>query len=227
MLYSLIKSKLIIDLNKLVSVLNKHETWQFKDTKIYLENELNNSFYFLLQENRKAFDLLSYMAYLNGDNISFQLIRKLTAKSNKQSNSKLKDQELVKNLNYLEQLAEISLIGNGRYAINEITQIEILKRYLLKENKEIEIINRIVNCLNESLPFQTRHLTENSVELFEHSTKIVQFRWKDQLENRKYLELKTKVAFIYRNIFKKNLIALNYYESLLTSKVDCIYLLTL
>jgi hypothetical protein len=188
--------------------------------KIYLENELNNSYYFLLQENRKAFDLLSYMAYLNGDNISFNLIKKLLINSPRDTKQKSKEDELVKNLNYLIQLSEISKTGKWRYAVNELTQIEVLKRYLLKENKEIEIINRIVECLNESMPSQMTQLTEQNVEMFEHSAKILKLKWKDQFKSRNYIELKTKVAFIYRYIFKKNRVALNYYENLLSQ--DCL-----
>jgi tetratricopeptide (TPR) repeat protein len=157
------------------------------------------------QENKKSFEILNYLAYLNNDYISFDLIKKLLINNDEiksKRKQKIKEIELKQNLNYLIESAELSRNSQTSYSINKQTQIEVLKYYLSKENKEITIINNILKVLND--------YSNNEHELFSHAIKILQFKWKDQCLNIDYIQLKLKLALIYKNTFKKHLIALDY-----------------
>ena len=122
------------------------------------------------QENKKSFEILNYLAYLNNDYISFDLIKKLLINNDEIKSTrkqKIKEIELKQNLNYLIESAELSRNSQTSYSINKQTQIEVLKYYLSKENKEITIINNILKVLND--------YSINEHELFSHAIKILQF----------------------------------------------------
>jgi len=216
------KKILPIHLNKLISKLNGNNglgtSITFNELKIFLENELKNSFYLLKQENKIAFEILCYFGFLNEEGISRNLIYKLMIDQNlNQKQKELKENKLDDSLNYLIDNSEILANKDGDFSIHETTQMEILKTFEKNEKKEHKYLNKILEVLNNLM--SNEKLDETNVKmsnrleaLFNHAIKLVNFEWKESNENSHYSSILIKISIIYQNILNKNEKAIKYYN---------------
>jgi tetratricopeptide (TPR) repeat protein len=204
-------------LNKLIAKLNEKKFWGFNELKIYLENEMENSFYLLKQEKPKAFETLCYFAFLNEDTISLNLIHELIIDKNLNDKQlEKKKNELSENLDYLIQNSEIIINFNGDYSIHETTQLEILKTFEKDAKKETVYLNKIVEILDELIDYEKIDMNKKRIdkeleELFSHSIKISKLEWKKN-DKVYFISLLEKIAKINECILIKYDTALEYYN---------------
>ena len=125
-----------IDLVKLVEKINEEEFWNLKDIIIYIETEMETPYAELKIKNRKAFDILTFFTYLDGNSINLDLIERLLIKKkyNNQNEKKQQKTNLRKDLDYLKKISEIKKSNNG-YQIHEQTQLKILKEMHNRKQK--------------------------------------------------------------------------------------------
>jgi tetratricopeptide (TPR) repeat protein len=216
-----------IHLDKLIAKLNAptNKFWGFNQLKIYLENEMENSFYLLKQEKPKAFETLCYFAFLNEDTISLNLIHELIIDKNLNDKQlEIKENELSENLDYLIQNSEILINFNGDYSIHETTQLEILKTFNKDAKKETFYLNKIVEILDELIDYEKieknkKRIDKELEELFSHSIKISKLQWKKN-EKVHFISLLDKIAKIYECTLIKYDTALDYYYKSLKIRIE-------
>jgi len=206
-----------IMLDKIVSKINQKLTWKYDSVINYLKNE-KDKFELLLEENPKAYEILSYMAYLNGNSISLNLIVSLLL--DKTENSEKDEDELSEGLKYLAVNSEIMINDDeGTYSIHETTQNEIIKTTIMKE-KDNDIMDKIIKVLNNLINIDDNQvkLEPKEEELLNHSIKILKLRW--NCLNEHQLEILNKIVNIYRKILLKHKIVLDYYEKILNIRKE-------
>ncbi len=202
------KKLLPIHLDKLISKLNGNNErfWKFKQLKIYLENELESSFYLLKQENLKAFEVLCFFGFLYEDGISLDLIHELVIDQNLNEKQKdLKENELSECLDYLIRNSEIQINNDGDYLIHETTQMEILKTFEKREKEENKYLNKILIVLDNLM--SDDKINENKLKmndeleaLFNHSINLVKFKWKEMNFSSLFSKILVKISNIFLNI---------------------------
>jgi len=194
------------DLIRLFSrIKNKELICNLKEIKEYLNKEQHKLFI-----KSEAYDLLCYLAYLEGSNISKNLLENLTKKN-------LTKAELEQNLQYLENIAEIKLKKNN---FNQVDQVIILERVQTKiqkmckiDNKDKQIVKKIINTLNvlikdEEINDETTRMSKLLSEYFKHAINILKF----QSDEKSYAELCDNLGEIYCKKLFKYKAALHFHE---------------
>jgi Tfp pilus assembly protein PilF len=201
------------DLIKLFSRINNKEvSCNLKEIKEHLNKEQHKLFI-----KSEAYDLLCYLAYLEGSNVSKNLLENLTKKN-------LTKAELKENLQYLENIAEIKLKKNN---FNQVDQVIILERVQKKiqkmckiDNKEKQIVKKIINTLNdliknEEINDETTGMSKCLNEYFNHAINILKF----QSDDKSYAELCDNIGEIYcKKLFKYKAALYFHEESLKINK---------
>ncbi len=212
-----------IHLDKLISKLNLDgQNWNYNEIKIYLENEIENSFYLLKQENMKAFEIMCFFAFLNEECISFKLIHNLIIDQKLNLNEQQlinRENDLKESIDYLIRNSEIQKVDEEKFSIYEAIQTEILKTFEKRENQEIKYLNRIVQVLDELIDENTFKLDNKLDEYFNHAVKILSLKWKELDKNNNYLSLLNKIAKIFKDIQIKYDKALEYQEESLNIRI--------
>ncbi len=162
------------------------------------------------QDFPKYFEILSCMAFLNGENISHDLIQALFGNDS--------EEDIQSSLN---NLAEKSLIidNNDSVFIEQSKQNEIIE--LIDNETKINIINNIVYTLNNLLTdddIQDLRITHEikTLDLFKHVVKIHQIYWSFTYKSSYSAELVKKLGSLNEDYFLKYEDALNNYNDVLT-----------
>ena len=130
-----------LKLVKLVSKVKNETLWRFKEIKNYLLDTIEHNYLLFKAENPLAFEILSYTAYFNVKNISFEFIR--TILKNK-SRDDLEDA-----LDYLVKNSELVFdCQTGNFCVHELTQNEI-KQANKNTSEEDLIADKDLNILIE------------------------------------------------------------------------------
>ena len=115
-------------LDKLVSTLNQEYLWELSDIKEYLKKESVRCYDLMKEKYPKAYKILCYLAFLNEDSISINVIKKILIDENlNEEEIFIIKQDLNEGLKYLIQNSEISIKSTGGFSIKETTQLELLK----------------------------------------------------------------------------------------------------
>jgi len=151
----------------------KNRTWDLKEVEKYLrgENISENEF----KENENEFEILKHLAYLNGNYIDYDLIRKIFYNLDNLDSTL---EQLVSS-GFLKKNPNV-LLRNAKFEMHETTQKEIIDKISKMEEKK-QIINKIIVVLNESIPEETNEKIDKRKENLEklekinmHSIKIIQ-----------------------------------------------------
>ena len=186
-----------LKLNRVLTRLKKNgNSWKFENVRSLLERE-ENRFRLIKNEFSLSFEVLNILAYLNGQNVSFELLKSIFISEN---------DDLIRALDYLVKHGEICVNQRGEYSINEISQYEFKKLAHFSVSIE-DLFERIVLALN-SLIFEddlsVNNLNEKTLNLINQSKHVLKYETRMKSSNKNVNELLKKIGLVNEEYFQKS-----------------------
>ena len=161
------------------------------------------------KENKLAFEILKYLAFLDGDFIDLELINKIfPAEIDVPGHGVM---PLADFNNAIKLLTEKKILVENRemadtYTMHEISQNEM--KTIVNENRaeKSTIMFRLTHCLNDLLAIEKEDLVNEDyrklVKINKHTDKLIDEKWERKIEDEKFLRLLNKIEIVNIEVFQ-------------------------